>query len=150
MKLGKYGFVVVLILVFGVMACSKCDECPNDFSARFRFVDTLRQEINEDPALIKMIDLFGNSYEVSRKETENDTFHVVNLMAMSVEFDNPDTLLLTYNNIFIDTVGVGYTYSSDSRCCTNTLMVGKLEFFNKTSTRRIKPEFVIYDIRIED
>ncbi|MTI41100.1 hypothetical protein [Fulvivirga lutimaris] len=150
MKLGKYTFVVVLILVFGVMACSKCDECQSDLSARFRFVDTLRQEVNEDPALIEMVDLFGNTYDVSRKETEEDTFHVVNLMSISTEFDNPDTLLLRYNNIFIDTVGVGYTFSSDSRCCTNTLMVGKLEFFNKTSTRRIKPEFVIYDVRIED
>jgi hypothetical protein len=132
------------------MACSKCDECASDFSARFRFVDTLRQEINEDPSLIEVSDLFGNLYEVEREELEADTFHVVNLFAISTEFDNPDTLLIKYNNTFIDTVDVGYTYSSDSRCCTNTLTVGKLEFFNKTTTRRIKPEFTIYDIRIED
>lgn len=150
MKLRKYGFVVVLLLVFGVMSCSKCDECPNEFSARFRFVDTLRQEINTDPNLIEITDLLGNPYDISRKETEEDTFHLVNLMAISSEFDNPDTVLLRYNNIFIDTVGVGYTFSSDSRCCTNTLTVGKLEFFNKTYTRRIKPGFVIYDVRIEN
>ncbi len=150
MKIDKYGLIIVLLLVLGLVACSKCDECPNDFSTRFRFVDTLRQEINKDPSLIAFSDLIGNTYEVSRVELEEDTFHIVNLMAISTEFDNPDTLLLRYNGTFIDTVGVGYTYSSDSRCCTNTLRVGKLEFFNKTSTRRIKPEFTIYDVRIED
>jgi hypothetical protein len=139
--------VVLLFLALSCMCCSKCDECHNDLSAKFRFVDTLRNEINKDVSLVEIVDFDGNSYPVERSIIEEDTLYSTDLLTL-FETENPDTVLFSYNHQLIDTVAVNFTFSSDSRCCSNTRKVGKLTFFNRQAARRIKPLFSIYDIVI--
>ncbi|MEQ8926223.1 MAG: hypothetical protein RLO81_10450 [Fulvivirga sp.] len=142
-----------LVVLFGCVSvfsgCESCDECSNDLSARFRFVDSNRMEILDDPALLSIIDFNNNSYTIERDIVEEDTFYIADLSAISIELERPDTVLFTYDNLLIDSVAIDYVFSSDSRCCQNTLKVNRLNFFNRDEARRIKPNFSIFDIIID-
>lgn len=145
-------FLKLLIIVFfavGAFSCEKCNECSNDLSSRFRFVDTLRNEIYVEPDLVKIIDLENNDYPIIREVVQTDTFYLADFRPLTPELESPDTVLLLYNNNIIDSVIVNHTFSSDSRCCTNTLMVGSLFFFEKNAAKRILPAYYIYDIIID-
>ncbi|QSE95888.1 hypothetical protein [Fulvivirga lutea] len=149
----KQNLLFKLFVLFGCASafsgCESCDECSNDLSARFRFVDSNREEILDDPTLLTIIDLNNNSYTIDREVVEEDTFYVANLSPMNMEFESPDTVLFTYDNMLIDSVAIDYTFSSDSRCCQNTLKVNRLNFFNRDEARRIKPGFSIFDVIID-
>ena len=142
--------LVVLVgtttLIFG---CEKCEECSNDYQARFRFVDSTRTEILKEVGSLSVVDFSGNNYSVEREVTGTDTFYIANLVAPTSEAESPDTVLFLYDNALIDSVGVDYSYSSDSKCCNNTFLVGKLNFLNRDAARRIKTEYSIYDIIID-
>ncbi len=143
-------FVVLFLLALGFSACEKCEECSADLSARFRLVDSARTEILTDLSQLTIQDLEGNIYEAIRQGDEIDTFYLVDLAPLSLELESPDTLIMSYSNALIDTVDVGYSFSSDSRCCTNTFIVGRLTFFNRDAARRIRPNYSIYDVIIND
>ncbi|WP_350111137.1 hypothetical protein [Fulvivirga sp.] len=106
-------------------------------------------EILDDPALLSIIDFNNNSYTIERDIVEEDTFYIADLSAISIELERPDTVLFTYDNLLIDSVAIDYVFSSDSRCCQNTLKVNRLNFFNRDEARRIKPNFSIFDIIID-
>lgn len=144
-----FKLVVISFFTLGALGCEKCNECSNDLSSRFRFVDTLRNEIFKDPDLVSIIDFQANDYPIIREANETDTFYVADFRPLTPELESPDTVLVFYNNALVDSVEIGYTFSSDSRCCTNTLTVGSLNLFNRNAARRIRPAFPIYDIIIE-
>lgn len=140
---------VLLSLAIGISSCEKCEECAADLSARFRFVDINRDEIFADQNELIINDFSGLTYPALREATETDTFYIIDLRPQSVEFESPDTLLFRYSGALIDTVDVQYTFSSDSRCCKNTLTVNRLNFLNRDVARVLKPEFNIFDVIIE-
>lgn len=141
---------VFCFLALGALSCEKCNECSTDLSTRFRFVDSLRNEILTDPTQVSIVDFQNNEYPVLREIVEMDTFYLVDFRPLTPELESPDTVLFTYSNALVDSVEVDYTFSSDSRCCNNTLTVGRLVFFNRDAARRILPNYFIYDIIIED
>ena len=144
-----YLIVVLLLLAFMISSCSQCNDCQSDFSVRYRIVDNARNELFKDINLIEVKDLDGNSYNTEREAVDLDTFFVTNLSAFSLELVKPDTIIIIYDNMQIDSVNVGYTFSNDSRCCTNTLTVGQFQFFKRDAAKRIKPDYYIYDIVID-
>jgi hypothetical protein len=144
-----FSTVVLLLLALILSSCSTCNDCYNDLSTRYRMVDSTRNELFKDINLIEVKDLDGNLYLTEREVLDTDTFYVTNLSALSIELEKPDTILIIYNNMLIDSVNVGYSFSSDSRCCTNTLKVGSMQFFNRGAAKRIKPLYYIYDIVID-
>ncbi len=142
--------IVFSIMAASALSCEKCNECSSDLSARFRFVDSLRSEILTDVSQVSIVDFQNNEYPVLREVVEADTFYLADFRPLTPELESPDTVLLIYNNALVDSVEVDYTFSSDSRCCTNTLTVGRLVFFNRDAARRILPSYFIYDIIIQD
>lgn len=146
-------FLIRLVVIVGAITsingCEKCNDCTNDFQARFRFVDSTRTEILKDVSSLSIIDFSGNNYSIEREATQTDTFFVANFTAPVVDPDNPDTVLFLYNNTLIDSVAVDYSFSNDSQCCTNTFQVGKLNFLSRDAARRIKPEYSIYDVILD-
>lgn len=142
-------YFVLLMLALGIFACEKCEECSADLSARFKFVDSTRVEIFSDPGQLSIIDLNGNSFSFERTATDLDTFYVADFRPLSVEIESPDTVLMIYSGGLVDTVNVQYTFSSDSRCCKNTLTVNRLNFLNRDVARVLKQEFIIFEAIIK-
>ncbi len=139
---------VLFFLAFMCICCSTCEECQDDLTTKYIFVDSLRNEILKDASQVNVVDLTGVSYPTERIVVDEDTLYSTDLSEL-FNSDRADTLLFTYNNQLIDTVAVNFTFSSDSRCCSNTQKVGKLTFFNRQTAKKIKPLFSVYNIIIE-
>ncbi|HNP19115.1 MAG TPA: hypothetical protein PKL31_11810 [Fulvivirga sp.] len=139
---------VLFFLALTCICCSTCEECQNDLTTKYIFVDTLRNEILKDASLVNVVDLTGVTYPTERVVIEEDTLYSTDLADL-FNSDRADTVLITYNNQLIDTVAVSFSFSSDSRCCANTQKVGKLTFFNRQTAKRIKPLFSVYNIIID-
>lgn len=146
-------FLIRLVVIVGgsaiLFGCEQCSECSNDYEARFRFVDSSRTEILKDVNSLSIVDFNGYNYLVKREASETDTFFVASFVAPTSDTESPDTVLFLYDNALIDSVGIDYTYSSDSRCCNNTFLVGRLNFLNRNAARRIKTEYSIYDVILD-
>ncbi len=140
---------LLIFLALFYFSCTTCNECPADLTARFRFVDTLRNEIYADPTLVSIEDLNGGLYALTRDALEEDTFYLVDFKPLALDMAKPDTVLAKQNGALIDTIFIHYTFSEDSDCCTNNLKVGRLDFAKSDAARRIKPNYSIYDIIVD-
>ncbi|MEM9390703.1 MAG: hypothetical protein AAGA02_09520 [Bacteroidota bacterium] len=139
--------LLCLALFFG--ACDKCDECVSEFDFQFQFTDINNREVFTDASALQITDLENTTFAASRITQDEDTVYSVSLIYDDRLLDPPDSILLTYNNILIDTVLVDISFSNDSDCCSNVLQVGSVRFFNRKVSRLVRPNGSIYNILIE-
>ncbi|MEM9858774.1 MAG: hypothetical protein AAF843_15555 [Bacteroidota bacterium] len=139
--------LLCLALIFG--ACDKCDECVSEFDFQFQFINLNNNELFSDLAQLQVTDLRNTSFEPERIVQDEDTIYSVALLYDDPLLAPPDTILLSYNNALIDTVAVDISFSNDSDCCNNVLEVGSVRFFNRRTSRLIRPSGNVYNVLIE-
>ncbi len=139
--------LLCLALYFG--GCNKCDECVSEFDFQFQFTDTDDNEVLSDTQLLQITDLNNTPFETARIVQDEDTVYTVSLEYEDPLLDPPDTILLTYNSVLVDTVLVDISFTNDNECCNNVLEVGSVQFFNRTVRRVLRPAGSVYNVLIE-
>ncbi|MEM7110165.1 MAG: hypothetical protein AAF519_18195 [Bacteroidota bacterium] len=140
---------LLLCLAFIFSACDKCDECVSEFDFQFQFTDINNNEIFADLSQLEVVDLQSTSFEANRIVQDEDTVYTVALLYEDPLAAPPDTILLNYNDALVDTLAVDISFSNDSNCCDNVLNIGSVRFFNRKSSRLIRPSGTVYNILIE-
>lgn len=145
-----YFYAVLLFLALAVTsACSpSCEECENNFSLHFMFVDESGEEILND-GKIKLTDKLRNEFAIERAESESDTSFVVNLVQSSADIPEPDTIIFFYENAIIDSATVKFGFQRDNDCCVNPRVVESITLHNLNSAKLIRREYNIYRITVE-
>lgn len=145
----KWTVRLLLIVLIAFGACTKCDECPNDFRFRFRFLNNEGRLALSEASRVGLFDLQNQSYGLSVETNERDTFFVADINRLRTQ-DLADTLVLTLDGAPLDTASIFFGFAADSECCNNPRIVDRAEFYNIEAVRLVRVDYTLYSIVLDD
>ena len=145
-RLRSFG-LLCLALVSG--ACSRCDECSDEFSLRIQFSDSDNNPIFTDINELLVTDFTGTSFDTNRTIDREDTIFQISLVYEDPLLDPPDSIIVFYNDALIDSAAIALGFTNDDECCDNVFTIDNARFLNRPVSRLIRSEGVLYRIIIE-
>lgn len=132
-------FSGLLCLALIINACNKCDECADEFNVRLQFSDINNNSIFTDLDPLLVTDLAGEAFEAERIVEREDTIFNIALRYEDPQSLPPDTIVIFYDNVLIDTAATEFGFTNDSDCCDNVFIIDNVRFFNRQVNRVIRP-----------
>lgn len=142
-------YTILLFLALYISGCSKCDECSNDFTFNFRFVDTDGNIAITDPARVSVVDTDNNNLIISTAELAQDTTFQVSLQALSDDILG-DTIFFSIDDQPLGSAAINYGYANDSDCCTNPRTIDGADFFGVEGVRLLRVNYSLYSITLNE